>query len=122
VSSRILVVDDEPSICHLLRNVLRDEGHAVEIAGTVPEALRKLEEAPYDLAIVDLLLPGINGLQLAEAIRAADPGTPVILMTAYGTPSFEAMASHPAVTQYIHKPFTLDRLVALVERCTAERQ
>lgn len=118
--NRILVVDDEPSICHLLRSVLIDEKYDVELASAVPDALEKLTIAGYDLAIVDLLLPGVDGLQLAEAIRALDPGTPVILMTAYGTPSFEAMASHPAVTHYVHKPFSLERLLSLVRRSMAQ--
>lgn len=115
--SRILVVDDEASICHLLRSVLGAEHHRVDTTGAVLDALGKLESCSYDLAIVDLFLPGIDGLQLAEAIRLLDPGTPVILMTAYGTPSFEAMASHPAICQYLHKPFTIDRLLDLVQQC-----
>jgi DNA-binding NtrC family response regulator len=110
-------VDDEPSIRHLLSSVLLDEQLQVETAATTIEALSKLEEHPFDVAIVDLLLPGISGLELAEAIRLLDPGTPVILITAYGSPSFEAMASHPAITHYIHKPFALDRLLELVHRC-----
>lgn len=117
--NRILIVDDEPSICHLLRSVLTAEKYAVEIANAVPDALHKLENVVYDLAIVDLLLPGIDGLQLAEAIRVLDPHTPVILMTAYGSASFETMASHPAVTHYVHKPFDLERLLSLVRQCVA---
>jgi len=114
--SRILVVDDEPAICHLLRNVLTTRQHRVDTAGAAWDALSKLQARSYDLAIVDLLLPGIDGLQLAEAIRILDPGTPVILMTAYGTPSFETMASHPAINTYLHKPFSTDRLLALVDQ------
>jgi len=117
VSNRILVVDDEPSIRHLLQSVLVDEKYWVETAGSTPEALSRLQEGPFDVAIVDLLLPGANGLILAEAIRMLDPGTPVILITAYGSPSFEMMASHPAVTHYIHKPFTLERLLRVVREC-----
>ena len=85
--------------------------------GNLSSHLSKLEEAPADLAIVDLLLPGINGLELAEAIRMLDPGTPVILITAYGSAAFEGMASHPAIAHYVHKPFSLDRLLSLVHEC-----
>ena len=119
MSGRVLIVDDEPSIRHLLRSVLIDEQYQVETAGSTPEALSKLAETSFDGAIVDLLLPGPNGLMLAEAIRMLDPGTPVILITAYGSPSFEMMASHPAVTHYVHKPFTLERLLAAVQECLA---
>ena len=111
---RILVVDDEPSIRHLLQQALANQQYEIETAGTALEALERLESNPFDLAIVDLLLPGLNGLDLAEAIRMLDPGTPVILMTAYGTSAFESMAAHPAISHYLHKPFALDRLLTLV--------
>jgi len=100
-----------------LRNVLTDRQHSVDVAEAALDALVKLRAHSYDLAIVDLFLPGIDGLQLAEAIHVLDPATPVILMTAYGTPSFEAMAAHPAINHYLHKPFSIDHLLALVDRC-----
>jgi DNA-binding NtrC family response regulator len=117
MTHRILIVDDEPSIRHMLKQVLEDEGFQADTAGSALEALETLETAPVDLAIVDLLLPGVNGLEIAEAIRMLDPGTPVILITAYGSSAFEAMASHPAISYYMHKPFSLDRLMKLVHRC-----
>jgi DNA-binding NtrC family response regulator len=120
MTQRILIVDDEPGICHILRRVL-SEAYFVETALSAKEALNRLAVAPFDLAIVDLYLPGVNGLQLAEAIRFLDPQTPVILMTAYGTTAFEVMASHPAITYYVHKPFDLDTMLALIRR-TALRQ
>ncbi|MGQ9598331.1 MAG: response regulator [Anaerolineae bacterium] len=113
MAQRILIVDDEPSIRYLLQRALEDHYH-VETASTAFEALDKLRVISFDLAIVDLLLPGINGLDLAEAIRVLDPGTPVILITAYGTTSFENMATHPAISIYLQKPLSLDRLLKLV--------
>lgn len=114
MAPRILVVDDEPHIRFMIQAVLLEENYEVEVAGTVLEALQKLEAAPCDLAIVDLCLPQYTGLDLAEAIRMLDPGTPVILITAYGTPVFELISSHPAISHYVHKPFVLDRLLSLV--------
>lgn len=118
---RILVVDDEPSIRHLLRKALNEEQYEVETADTAIEALSMLEDAPFDLAIVDLMMPDVHGLDLAEAIRMLDPGTPVILMTAYGTIAFESIASHPAISHYLHKPFALDRLFELVQQALRYR-
>jgi DNA-binding NtrC family response regulator len=100
----------------MLGQMLKDEHFEVNTAGSTLEALGKLEARTFDLAIVDLFLPDVNGLNLAEAIRVLDPGTPVILITAYGTPSFESMASHPAISHYVHKPFTLERLLGLVRQ------
>jgi len=98
----------------MIQTVLLDEGFSVDTAGSALEALERLEYDPVDLAIVDLCLPDVNGLDIAEAIRMLDPGTPVILITAYGTPSLEMLASHPAISHYVHKPFVLDRLLNLV--------
>lgn len=116
---RILIVDDEPSIRYLLERALEDQYH-VETAGSALEALEKLRVISFDLAIVDLLLPGVSGLALAEAIRVLDPGTPVILITAYGTTSFENMAAHPAISLYLQKPLSLDRLLSLVDRLCSD--
>jgi DNA-binding NtrC family response regulator len=116
VTQRILVVDDEPSIRHLLQHALADQGYDVKTAAGAFEALVQLEQAPVDLAIVDLMLPEVNGLDLAEAIRMLDPGTPLVLITAYGTTAFESMAEHPAISHYLHKPFALDRLLDLIQQ------
>jgi len=116
LGNRILVVDDEASIRHLLKSAFVAQQYVVETAGTVVEALGRLYDFPFDLAIIDLMLPDVDGLQLAEAIRMLDPRTPIILITAYGTASFEGMASHPAISHYVHKPFELDLLMSLVHR------
>ena len=116
MADQILIVDDEPNIRHLLQQTLAEENYKAQTAGSVFEALEKLHDTSFALAIVDLLLPGVDGLQLAEAIRIIDPGTPVVMISAYGTPAFEGMASHPAIRHYLHKPFSLERLLALVRR------
>lgn len=122
MKGHILVVDDEAGIRHLLQTGLTDEGYSVRTANRTMDALAILEHTSFDLAIIDLMLPDIDGLQLAEAIRMLDPATFVILITAYGTPSFESMASHPAIGHYLHKPFALDRLLALVRQCLGEEK
>lgn len=121
LTPRILVVDDEPSIRHLLQHALAGRDYDVLTASSALEALAQLEQTPADLAIVDLMLPEVNGLNLAEAIRMLDPGTPVVLITAYGTTAFESMAAHPAISHYLHKPFALDRLLELIEQVLGGR-
>jgi two-component system response regulator AtoC len=122
VGTDVLVVDDDEGIRHLLAHVLSREQCRVEATETVLGALAKLAEQSFDLAIVDLMLPEINGLQLAEAIQILDPGTPVILITAYGTTSFEDMVSHPAIAHYVHKPFELGYLMTIIRQSLARRR
>jgi DNA-binding NtrC family response regulator len=119
VAHRILIVDDEPHVCDMIERVLLEDQFEVDTARSASEALQRLEASPVDLAIVDLSLPDITGLTLAEAIRMLDPGTPVILITAYGTPAFEHITSHPAISHYVHKPFDLERLLSLVRESIA---
>lgn len=121
MAPRILIVDDEPHIRYMIQMVLLDEQFEVDIAGSALEALQKLEASPFDLAIVDLCLPDVNGLEVAEAIRMLDPGTPVIMITAYGSPAFESIASHPAISHFVHKPFALERLLDLVHESMTAR-
>ena len=121
MAPRILIVDDEPHIRYMIQMVLTDEQFEVDIAGSALEALQKLEASPVDLAIVDLCLPDVNGLEVAEAIRMLDPGTPVIMITAYGSPAFESIAAHPAISHFVHKPFALERLLHLVHESMTAR-
>ena len=116
MANQILIVDDEPGVCHILQQTLAEARYKVQMAGSAFEALERIRETSFDLALVDLLLPGVDGLQLAEAIRIIDPATPVILMSAHGAMAFEGMASHPAIRHYLHKPFSLERLLGLVKR------
>ncbi len=80
---RILVVDDEEHICELYRSELEDEGYEVGVAQSGSEALEIIEQAPPDLVILDIQMPGINGIEILEKIVGRDKGIPVILNTAY---------------------------------------
>jgi len=116
LANQILIVDDEPGICQVLQQTLTEEKYQVQMAGNVSEALERIWDTSFALAVVDLLLPDMDGLQLAEAIRLIDPGTPVIMISAYGAVALEGMSSNPAIQHYLHKPFPLDRLLGLVRR------
>ncbi len=116
LANQILIVDDEPGICKVLQQTLAEEKYKVQMAGNMSEALDRIRDTSFALAVVDLLLPDMDGLQLAEAIRLIDPGTPVIMMSAYGAVALEGMSSHPAIRHYLQKPFSLERLVRLVRR------
>src|SRR5262249_24718435 len=84
---RILVVDDDPSITSLLKRGLSYEGFAVDAASSGSEGLAIARERPPNLVILDVMMPGLDGLQVLEPLRAADAQLPVILLTARDAPA-----------------------------------
>jgi response regulator RpfG family c-di-GMP phosphodiesterase len=118
---RVLVVDDQAAIVRFLEVALSKEGCAMSSAGSAEEALRLLAQQPYDLVISDIKMPGLSGLDLLRAVKARQPGTPVVLMT--GVPALDSAVfglRHGAF-DYLAKPFTLKDVRALVERVREDR-
>jgi two-component system response regulator AtoC len=114
--TRILVVDDDEVTCALLIEVLGREG--IEVVGeTDPRrALALAEAAPVDLAIVDVQMPGMNGLAMLQELRGRHPGLPVIVMTAFGSMDSAVQAISSGAVDYISKPMDVDELRATVRR------
>ncbi len=110
---RILIVDDEKSITFILSKKLAKLGSEYQIntAETGQEALDRITEQHFDLLITDLRMPGIDGLQLIEKVRAVSPQTRLILMTAYGSDAVQERARRLNVYRYITKPFTIKELI-----------
>ena len=109
---RILVVDDEAAIRLALGELLRSEGHDVREAGDGNEALAALEGAPADLVLADLRMPGMDGIQLLEAIRARFPDTLVVLVTAQGDERIAVQALKLGAYDYLPKPFDNEEIRA----------
>ena len=82
--SRILVVDDEASICWAFRESLGDEGHQVEVAASVEEGLKIAASGPLDAVVLDVRLPGVDGLTAMGAFRERIGPAPIIVITAFG--------------------------------------
>lgn len=80
---RILIVDDEKHICELYKSELEDEGYSVQIAGDGKEALALVDSETPDLIVLDIQMPGMDGIEALEKILGRDKGIPVILNTAY---------------------------------------
>ena len=114
--SRILVVDDEPSVTDALQMILVDLGHRVDSAKTVGEATELLKGSPYDLVFTDLRLPDASGIDLLEQIKRDTPDAQVILMTAHGSLDITIEAIKRGAFYYIEKPFTPNQVTMLVER------
>ncbi|MDP2313896.1 MAG: sigma-54 dependent transcriptional regulator [Pseudomonadota bacterium] len=114
--SRILVVDDEPSIRKVLQAHLARDGHAVETATDGGEAITRLEGEPFDLVITDLKMPGVGGLELLAHVRQNLPGLPLIVITAHGTVDSAVEALKLGAFDYITKPFDLAELRTAVDK------
>src|SRR5471032_1250121 len=105
-SRKVLVVDDDPAVRKSIDRVLSSKGYAVITAENGEEALRKLNEAKYDLVYTDIRMPGMSGLEVAERVKARRPWTPVVIITGYGTEAAEARAKAAGVSGFVHKPLS----------------
>jgi CheY-like chemotaxis protein len=112
---RILVVDDIEDNLFLLRTVLETEGYEVETAGNGGSALAKVEDAPPDLILMDVMMPDMNGYEVTQKIRQNPtlPLMPILIVTAYDTLQFtQGLALEPS--NFIRKPIEFDQLLTKV--------
>jgi CheY-like chemotaxis protein len=113
---RILVVDDEPSVGNTIKMLLQFDGHDVEATHNGRDALAMFEPDRFDLIITDYAMPGMNGNQLAAAIKADAPDQPVIMITGHaGT-----FSPSPSVDFIIGKPFRLEHLREAIAKVMLE--
>ena len=121
-AARVLVVDDETDFRANVRHALEREGYAVQEAADGPEALKRLEAETYDLAIVDLSMPGMTGLRMLEALRAAGRAVPpTIVVTAFGDWGSYAQALELGAIAFLSKPLGMGDLLREVARVLAAR-
>ena len=110
-ATRVLVVDDEPNICALLHATLRLTGFDVRIAGTGREALIIAEEFQPELVVLDVMLPDMDGFQIASKLRADGRGTPVLFLTARHSVEDRISGLTVGADDYVTKPFSLEEVV-----------
>ena len=122
---RVLVVEDQPKLAALLARGLREEGHAADVAGRGEDALWMAGAASYDAIVLDLMLPGIDGLETCRRLRQLDVWTPVLMLTARDAVDDRVTGLDAGGDDYLTKPFSFDellaRLRALTRRVPAER-
>ena len=111
---RILVIDDDPSVTSVLKRGLALEGFAVDVANSGAEGLEAVREQTPDLVILDIMMPGLDGLTVLQRLRAADVQTPVLLLTARDAPADQVRGLDQGADDYVVKPFTWDVLLARV--------
>ena len=109
--ARILVVDDEESILEFVSYNLRKEGYVVALARNGDEALAQAKETPYDLVILDVMLPGMDGYEVCRRLRA-DTEAPVLFLSARDTELDKVVGLELGGDDYLAKPFGVRELVA----------
>ena len=115
MSRKILVIEDSPDIADLLALHLGDEGYQVEVTQDGRAGLRKALEQSYDLVILDLMLPGVDGLEICRQLRAAPSYTPILMLTARSTEIDRVVGLELGADDYLTKPFSIRELVARVK-------
>ena len=103
---KVLVVDDDPVVGKSFNRVLSDKGYIVTTAENAHEALEKLRSDEYEVVFTDIRMPGMDGVELAERVKAHRPWTPVVIITGYGTEENESRAKAAGVSAFLHKPLS----------------
>lgn len=108
--NRILIVDDEPNVCQFLSEYLEYRGFGTRISNSGSEALQYLQEETFDAILLDLIMPGMNGLEVLEKIRQMNITIPVIIVTGVKDKDVADEAIKLGAVDFIPKPIDLDRL------------
>ncbi len=110
----ILVIDDDPAVTSLLKRGLSYEGFAVETARSGVEGLTIACERPSDLVVLDVMMPGLNGYEVLQRLRAADEQLPVLMLTARDATADQVQGLESGADDYVIKPFTFEVLLARI--------
>ena len=117
---KVLVVDDDPVVGKSFDRVLSDKGYVVITASNGKEALDKLGAESFDVVYTDIKMPGMDGLEVAERVKAKRPWVPVVIVTGYGTTANEARAEAAGVSAFLHKPLSPDMIEGSAEKAMLE--
>ncbi|MDO8319505.1 sigma-54 dependent transcriptional regulator [Rhodoferax sp.] len=122
MSAKILIVDDEEIVIRSCRRILGDSMYAVDSTQDGRDALRKVDETEYDLMILDIMMPGIDGLEVLQHVKERHPGVDVIMMTGLSEIQTAVKAMKLGAFDYLSKPFDPDELKHVVDRALERRQ
>ena len=120
--TKILVVDDEKDIREALDGVLGDEGYAVVQAESGEEALKVVSENPPDLVLLDIWMPGIDGVETLKEIKAVSPHIPVIMISGHGNIETAVKTTKLGAYDFIEKPLSLEKVVITVEHALMQKR
>jgi CheY-like chemotaxis protein len=104
MARKILVVDDEPAVCHVLKDFLESRGYGVAVAYNGPEALEAYEKERPDVVLLDIRMPGMDGMEVLRRLKAFDPRASIIMVTAVHEEDIAKEALAQGAFEYITKP------------------
>ena len=107
---KVLVVDDDAVVGKSFKRVLSDKGYIVTTAQNAHEALKQIREQEFDVVFTDIKMPGMDGVELAERVKASRPWTPVVIITGYGTTENEVRAKAAGVSDFMRKPLSAEMI------------
>ncbi len=112
---KVLIVDDEISIQHSLSGILSDEGYGISLAASGEEALEKARKDPPDLILLDVWMPGADGIMVLSEIKRLYPQLPVIIISGHGTIETAVKATRMGAFDFIEKPLSIDRVLVSIQ-------
>lgn len=119
-NQQILVVDDEDELRNLLCRMLAAEGYHISSATNGEEAIDKIQRQSFDLALLDIQMPLMNGIQVLKFIKEKSPSTRAIMLTGYAELKFAMEAREHGARDFISKPFKIDDILTTISRVLAE--
>jgi DNA-binding NtrC family response regulator len=119
--AQVLVIDDDAVVGRSFDRVLSNKGYDVDTALSGEEGLEDMDRRQYDVVFTDIKMPGMDGIEVAEKIRAKCPWTPVVVITGYGTTENEARASVLGVSGFVRKPLTPELIEQVTRRALESR-
>ncbi len=118
-AARILVVDDEDDLRMLLSQIVSGAGHVVTTAGDGEEAISLLKDNVFDLALLDIQMPKVNGIGVLKYIHSNCPKTKVIILTGYADLSYAMEAKEYGAQDFINKPYRLEEIIDTIDHALA---
>ena len=119
--ARILIVDDNMSLCKTLSFILRRKGYAASIAKNGSEAITKIKKRPFDIIFMDIKMPFMNGVETYKKIKKIRPEATTVMMTAYAVEDLVQDVLKEGVYDIIYKPLDMEKVVSLIEKASKDK-
>ena len=117
----ILIVDDNEDLLQTFAMIFKRRGFCVETAGNGTSAVDKFKEQDFDVTLMDIVMPEMNGVEAFKKMKKMQPGAPVILMTAYSDEELIQTARDEGIRQIIHKPIRIDQLIEMITKAASSQ-